>query len=151
MRRFGSARDASSISLLLAAAVLAVVGALALATGTAAPLLKAGLVLILLAAAVFVLSLLLGTRYDLTETSLEIRHGPLSWSIPLDAIRTVTPVRNLAASAALSRDRLRIRYGDGFAEIYISPADRAGFLRELQVLAPQVAAEDGPSQAEGRA
>jgi hypothetical protein len=72
-----------------------------------------------------------------------VRHGLLSWRIPLDTIQKVSPARNYFSSAALSRDKLRIQFGKGYREIYISPRDRAGFLQELARLNPALHVQGG--------
>lgn len=73
---------------------------------------------------------LTSTYYLFDGAELRVRCGPLRWQIPLDQIHNVEPTRNPMSSAALSLDRLRIDYGRG-KFVLVSPADKAGFLREL--------------------
>ncbi|MET0280853.1 MAG: PH domain-containing protein [Steroidobacteraceae bacterium] len=74
--------------------------------------------------------LIAATHYTFDGDSLDIRSGPLQWRIPISQIRAVTPTRSLLSSPALSMDRLRIDYGR-YQSILVSPADKPGFLREL--------------------
>ena len=87
-------------------------------------------VLLALSAA-FVLWVLYGTRYTLTDSALVIRSGPFGWLLPLDSITEVFPTRNPVSSPACSLDRLHIRYGTGRSDLMISPEDKASFLQDL--------------------
>jgi Bacterial PH domain len=49
---------------------------------------------ILLLVGGLLLWILVGTSYEITETSLVIRLGPFRWTIPLDAIEDVVPQRH---------------------------------------------------------
>lgn len=71
------------------------------------------------------------TYYTLTDERLDVRCGPLVWSVRLNDVRSVTPTRNPLSSPALSLDRLRIDYGRGLS-IMISPQDKDAFVRELE-------------------
>jgi len=75
--------------------------------------------------------LLMATHYTLEDTELRVRSGPFRWSVPIREITAITPTRNPLSSPALSLDRLRIDYGRG-RSLMISPADKDGFLRELE-------------------
>ena len=84
----------------------------------------------------FVVWLVFGTSYTLTDLALRVRSGPFHWTVPYDAITAVTPTRNPLSSPALSLDRIRIRYrGSGFG-LMISPESRADFLRDLAARTP---------------
>ena len=74
---------------------------------------------------------LTSTSYTLTPTDLLVRSGPFRWRRPIADITAVTPTRNPLSSPALSLDRLRIETR-GDAPLMISPADRAGFLADLE-------------------
>jgi hypothetical protein len=80
------------------------------------------------------------TSYEITSADLIVRHGPLRWQIPLEAITEIVPKKRLSTDrawgVAWSLDRLIIRYRKrsgrrAFLGIAISPADKEGFLREL--------------------
>jgi hypothetical protein len=99
------------------------------------------LLLILVAGtAVLLLWVLYGTRYVLTRNRLLVRCGPFRVGIPLGDIQAVMPTRNLYSSAALAVDRLHVqtRRGNG---VFISPAERLRFLRDLAAREPGLAFE----------
>jgi hypothetical protein len=75
--------------------------------------------------------LLRSTRYVLTDSRLDIRSGPFSWTVQLDQVRSIARTRNPRSSPALSLDRLRIDYGSG-RWIMISPEDPERFMREIE-------------------
>ena len=79
--------------------------------------------------------ILFGARYILTHKELLVRCGPYRHRIPLQAIRRVEPRRNPISSPALSLDRLHIVYEGSKMGIYISPAHRKAFLRDLSARA----------------
>ena len=74
-------------------------------------------------------SMLIGTHYTVDGNILRIRCGPFRWQVLVDAIESVEPTRNPLSSPALSLDRLRIQYGK--RRIFVSPADKAGFLKAI--------------------
>ncbi|MFM2003048.1 MAG: hypothetical protein RI963_2474 [Planctomycetota bacterium] len=72
------------------------------------------------------------TRYGIGNGYLTIRYGICRQRIPLAEIRAVCPTRNPLSSPALSLDRLRVRFGEGFFKsVMISPAERDEFLHHL--------------------
>ena len=75
-------------------------------------------------------SCLLPMRYEFTANELSIRSGLLKTSIPYDGIRAVRQTRNPLGAPALSLQRLEISFASN-GRVLISPADEAGFLREL--------------------
>jgi len=79
---------------------------------------------------------LYGTFYWFSEDRLVIRCGPFRFRVPLLEIDSVEPTRNPLSSPACSLDRLLLRYGR--KSIMISPADKTGFLAELQLRCPRV-------------
>jgi hypothetical protein len=93
----------------------------ALAIGVVAALVGGGLPIWILAS----------TSYTLSPTDLVIRSGPFRWRRPIAGITAITPTRNPLSSPALSLDRLRVE-SRGHGAIMISPADRAGFLADLE-------------------
>jgi hypothetical protein len=90
--------------------------------------------------AVLLLWVLYGTRYVLTRDRLLVRCGPFRAGIPLGEIQAVVPTRNLYSSAALAFDRLHVqtRRGGG---VFISPAERLRFLRDLAIREPGLSFE----------
>ena len=79
--------------------------------------------------------LLFSTGYTLDATQLRVKSGPFAWTVPLADIRNVRPTRNPLSSPALSLDRLLIEHAGGM--LMISPADKDGFLNELESLRAQ--------------
>ena len=77
---------------------------------------------------------LFGVRYVVRETKLDIRSGPLLWSVPLASIRSVEPTRDATSSPAWSLDRLRVTATE--RTVLISPLDKAGLLDALQARDP---------------
>jgi Bacterial PH domain len=82
---------------------------------------------------------LLSTTYTLEPGRLIIRSGPFKWTHNPADIKQIVPTRNPLSSPALSLDRLRIEFNDN-RSVMISPADKEGFLRELESL-KQLASE----------
>ena len=78
------------------------------------------------------LSILLRTYYEVDPATLLVVSGPFCWRIPRASIHGVEPTRSLQSSPALSRDRLKIRYGER-RWIMVSPADQPGFLKALDL------------------
>jgi hypothetical protein len=73
----------------------------------------------------------LTTRYTVTQGFLDIRSGPFHWQVPLRQIKSITSIRSVLSSPALSLDRLKIDYSDA-RSIMISPEDRERFLADLK-------------------
>lgn len=94
------------------------------------------MVLVMLASAALVGSLLYMTGYWMTSDQLVIRSGPFSWRVPLRSIHEVVPSRSLLSGPALSLDRLHVRYGSSKWGVLISPAEKDDFLREMVLRAP---------------
>ena len=130
MIRFRSKVDTWLVLLVVAAAIAAVSGSFPLVAQGAPGALPIAVLVVLLTLALPAW-LLAATYYELAGQELLIRSGPLRWRIDLTQIRSVTPSKSLISSPALSMDRLRIDYGRG-QSVLISPADKAGFLRELE-------------------
>lgn len=85
------------------------------------------------------------TGYRIAGDQLEVRSGPVSWRIPLASITAVRPSRSIAASPALSLDRLEVVYGAN-QSILISPADSARFIDALRRHCPTARIEFDPGQ-----
>lgn len=77
-------------------------------------------------------------RYEIAEGALAARCGLMRWRVPLDSIEEVRPSRNPASAPAWSLDRLRVEYVKGGAPLtlYVSPEDKAAFLRDLADATP---------------
>jgi hypothetical protein len=84
----------------------------------------------------FMLWVLYGTSYKFSDDLLIIRCGPFRFRVPLAEVDSVEPTSSPLSSPACSLDRLLLRYGR--RRIMISPADKAGFLAELEMRCPQV-------------
>jgi hypothetical protein len=110
---------------------------------------------ILLSVGGMLLWTLLGTNYEITDTSLRIRCGPFRWTVPLDAIEEVVPQTTWYGGPALEwnlglaviglRLRYRTRSGRLTWPIRIAPQDRAAFLLELSERVPQLVVKDDGS------
>ena len=88
----------------------------------------------------FMLWVLFGTRYTLTNDTLQVRSGPIGWRVPLAAIEEVFPTRSPLSAPAMSLDRLRINHRRRNGKLtftMVSPADKSGFLDALAAAAPQ--------------
>ncbi len=82
------------------------------------------------------LGLVFPMRYAITDDTLVVRHGLVRQHVPLASITDVRPTHNPLSSPALSLDRLRIAFGEGFFRaIMISPKDKDEFMRELSARA----------------
>ncbi len=73
--------------------------------------------------------LFFGVRYYLNGRTLELQMGPFRKKIFISEIRSVSEVRSLLSSWAVSVNRLKIRTRRGSIEI--SPINRAQFIRAL--------------------
>lgn len=76
----------------------------------------------------FVAWIWFGTYYVFGDESLIIRCGPIKEIVPYNKIISVKKTRNPLSSAALSINRIEIRYGKF---TLISPVNRDDFLAEL--------------------
>jgi len=90
--------------------------------------------------------MLASSAYEITETNLAIRFGPLHWSIPLESITEVFATRRLILKPgwglAWSLDRLLIKCRDRFLLFGISPDDKTAFLAELVRVRPELKITD---------
>lgn len=80
-----------------------------------------------------------GTYYQLTETELIYRSGPLRGKIPLNQIREIVKGKTLYAGTkpAMAGKGLIIKFGK-YDEIYISPATNELFLSAILELNPEI-------------
>ena len=116
MARFSSKRDPWAVVLLPATAIGASGAAVALLVSDAVPVTKLLIATVCFAAALFIMSLLLRTYYELTDGRLEVRHGPFRWSISIfyNRVRDVGPQLRFFG-AALSVERFMVRYRPGYS------------------------------------
>ena len=77
-------------------------------------------------------------NYEITAGELVARSGVMRWRVPLSSIEEVRPSRNPASAPTWSLDRLRVEYlkGGGARVLYVSPEDKAAFMRDLADAAP---------------
>src|SRR5262249_35749849 len=117
--------------LLCLAPVASVAACIALALGGKTSELPWGIAAVAVVAAVY-LGLVFPMRYGVDDNQLIVRFGLCRQRIPLADISEVHPTHNPLSSPALSLDRLRVRFGQGFFKaVMISPADRSSFLDDL--------------------
>jgi len=76
--------------------------------------------------------------YETTSRGLRIRAGLSLRLVPYEAITFIGPATEGRASVALSRDRLKVRWGLA-SELLIAPADAKSFLADLATRAPHLA------------
>ena len=75
--------------------------------------------------------------YAVTDDSIVVRRGFLRSSMPLARVRQLRATREALASPALSLDRIEIRTDRGLW-LFVSPADRPGFVRAVQRRHPSI-------------
>jgi hypothetical protein len=85
--------------------------------------------------------LYVSTRYTVTDLGLRVQSGPFNRWVEARAIERVRPTRTILSAPALSLDRLEV--SGGFGSIVVSPQDKAGFVRALKRVAPQLRVEGG--------
>lgn len=87
--------------------------------------------IIILVVILFVGWIWFATSYEISKGVLKIRCGPFKSYIPIKEIKSIKQTQGLLASAALSRDRLEVKYGFSVM-ILISPKDRYKFVELLE-------------------
>ncbi len=139
---FKSRVDTWALALILGSVVISLVGYLgAMLDTTSGPATRFAISIGFLPLLSFLIWVLAGTRYRLTETELHTQSGPFRKKINFDSITMVEPVCNYQTGLALSRDRFRVRY-NRFDTVEISPEDRGRFLQELAARAPHLIWQD---------
>ncbi|MEZ4700978.1 MAG: PH domain-containing protein [Rhodothermales bacterium] len=131
MTTFPSRRDAWLLALVGVGFLGTVISMFGLLSSSEPAFVRYGLPALMVATFAFVGWIFASTRYELTDTTLTARSGPLQWHVALDQIEEVYPTRNPLSAPALSIHRLGIRVRGGGLVLLISPADRDGFLAEL--------------------
>ncbi len=83
--------------------------------------------------------LYVSTEYTVTDEGLRVRSGPLFYRVDARKIERVRPTRTILSAPALSLDRLEV--SGAFGSVVVSPADKHGFIRALQSVAPHIRLE----------
>lgn len=94
----------------------------------------------------FLLWIIIGTAYTVTDSELLVRSGPLKMAIPVSQIRSVRRTNSLWSAPALSLRRIEVQYAariDAQQAVVISPADIEGFLQALARRNPQIQRLEG--------
>ena len=137
-RRFESKRDAWIVAVMWATVLILLVTAGGMrSAGALSGVGQLGVDLACLAVAGFLLWITYGTAYAVHADRLEIRSGPFRLTVPLAEIVRVEPSWTPLSSPAMSLDRLKVSRAGGRA-VWISPEDRAGFLRALSEADPEL-------------
>jgi hypothetical protein len=142
-RVYESKRDGWIVVLLWAAVIVMLIGAGNLWGARLSLAFRLLMSLLLILFTAFVLWVLYGTRYTLTDKALIVQSGPFRWVIDLEAIIEISPTRNSLSSPACSLDRLHIHYRPNPSGLMISPLDKEGFLRDLVEITPGLKMEGG--------
>jgi hypothetical protein len=93
--------------------------------------------LLLIFFAVLPMWVVMATRYHLTGNELRVHAGPFRWRVPLHSISAMEACHNGLLAPAMSRERLKLVYGDGDT-LYISPQDRYQFILDVGVVDPEL-------------
>jgi hypothetical protein len=80
----------------------------------------------------FLLWLNFGTKYELTQTELKYKSGPISGKIEIERIKEIIKGKSLwsGLKPATARNGLIIKY-DKYEEIYISPKTNDSFVEKI--------------------
>ncbi len=109
--------------------------------GSTVPIISAGNWLglsINLAVLLFSLYILFSIYYVIDRNTLIIRVGILvNQRIDISTIQSITESNSLIGAPAASLDRLKIKYNK-YGTVLISPKDRAGFIKHLTQINPQI-------------
>jgi hypothetical protein len=96
-----------------------------------------------IAVIVIVGAALVPVRYVIEGRTISVQCGLIGWefsAFPIEDVQSIRPTHNPLASPALSLDRLKVELGIRNS-ILISPKDKAGFLRAVSALDPQLRPE----------
>jgi hypothetical protein len=126
---YASKRDTWLTVLIWVSTTLVMASSIGILLADASALQRAIFFLMGLATAGFMLWILYGTFYRLTDTELVVRSGPFRYAIPLARIKSVAPTRSPLSGPACSLDRLQVDAGE--SSVLISPAAKQAFLRDL--------------------
>lgn len=134
-------KDRSRVDVIYAVALMVVMGLSIYSVGSIDPERLALGVALLFIVNAFLVSIYIYNQYEITNTTLLIRFGPLREKIPLNKIVEVKIVKNYWSSMALAQRRILIRYWykDKFlTTTYISPMQLELFLEELIKRSPSI-------------
>jgi hypothetical protein len=137
-QRFATKRDTWLVAVVLLP--LAVVPALMFSgapTGRGA----GGVPVVFLLVAAVVVSMMLRTFYVVADDTLTVWCGPLRYRRAMRDLVQLRSSRSPVSSPAWSLDRIAIGTTRGHW-LLVSPADKAGFVRAVKALAPQVALDE---------
>lgn len=73
-----------------------------------------------------------GTGYIITKHELIAKIGPIKYTVLLEEINCTRKTKNLWSSAALSYQRIEIRYGRHNQYLYVSPNKEDEFIKLLK-------------------
>ena len=127
-------KDRSRVDALYAAALMIVMGLSIYSISSTNQEMLALSVGLLFVVNAFLVSIYMYNQYEITETALKIRFGPLRETILLSKVVDVRIVKNYWSSMALSNRRILVRYmykGKFLTTTYISPMQMEMFLEEL--------------------
>ena len=94
---------------------------------------------VLLSVLGFILWILHGTHYTLTEEHLKYRAAFLKGSIPIESIHELQVGKTMWAGfkPATARKGIIVKYGE-YSEIYISPDSNETFVKEIKRIRPEI-------------
>lgn len=105
----------------------------------------AGAFLLAIAVEVVLVVALIPVQYAIEGRTVVIRCGLIRWeytTFSVDDILSIRPSRNPLSSPALSLDRLKVILASG-NDLLISPKEKSGFLRAIEMLRPELRLQDG--------
>lgn len=88
----------------------------------------------------FCLWILHGTYYTIEEKTLKYQTGPFYGKVDIMSIKKIYKTKSIISSAALSMDRICIRY-EKYNEVFISPEKQEEFVRVLKKINPNILIE----------
>jgi len=86
----------------------------------------------------FIIYMFADTWYDISNGMLKVKSGFIyNKSIDIKTITKVAPTSNPISAPATSLDRIEVFFGTA-GRVIISPKDKAGFIRHLQEVNPEI-------------
>ena len=93
---------------------------------------------ILIGSFVLVLSIFLGTSYQIDHGKLRIKCGPFSMKpVEIDSIYEISKTSSILSAPAPSFDRIELKYGK-WDSVIISPVDQVGLIHDLMDINPSI-------------
>lgn len=99
--------------------------------------------LVILMSALMTVHIIYRTDYTLTKDTLIVRCGVFKTKVPLEKIKEIYPASSIISGAALSTDRLKIKYEPSRFGLYVSPENKEEFLSDLAGLRDDLDFEGG--------